>query len=246
MPHPSPASIPLFHSPVPSTPPCNILWSLSKFETLFFFLETKPTCPNLKFKLPLLRAGRFRLKKNNIYKLSYFFSLTSYLLPLTLTHPTRTNKNARTNCKHANRRRDGRRPKRTHHGRRVGRWWCQRRWWYVSDQDFVCFTFTSLHFNSPLLPFFPSFLLSFFPSSLLPFFTLHLSTHMQTGVAMDVEELEAPDVNAGDDHFVYYFVMDGKQQRKKKRKRRKKQVKSLKQIKKEMVSKWICFSLTTL
>ena len=121
MPHPSPASIPLFHSPVPSTPPCNILWSLSKFETLIFFLETKPTCPNLKFKLPLLRAGRFRLKKNNIYKLSYFFSLTSYFLPLTLTHPTRTKKKARTNCKHANRRRDGRRPKRNHHGRRVRR-----------------------------------------------------------------------------------------------------------------------------
>jgi hypothetical protein len=63
----------------------------------------------------------------------------------------------------------------------------------------------SLHFTSTH-PFFPSFLLSFFPSSLLPFFTLHLSTHMQTGDAMDVdhdgtimvEELEGGGVNAGD------------------------------------------------
>ena len=170
MPHPSPASIPLFHSPVPSTPPCNILWSLSKFETLIFFLETKPTCPNLKFKLPLLRAGRFRLKKNNIYKLSYFFSLTSYFLPLTLTHPTRTKKMLGQTAN-----------MQTGDAMEVE----QDETFMVEELealgvnagDGTCPIKTlsvllSLHFTSTH-PFFPSSLLPFFPSSLLPTPPLH-------------------------------------------------------------------------
>ena len=184
MPHPSPASIPLFHSPVPSTPPCNILWSLSKFETLIFFLETKPTCPNLKFKLPLLRAGRLRLRKNYMYKLSYFFSLTSYLLPLTLTHPTRTKKMLRQTAN-----------MQTGHAMDVDQYEPsmveELEGDGVNAGDGTCpintssvllsLLFTSTHpfFPSFLLSFFPSFLLSFFPSSLLHTPPLHPHANRQ-------------------------------------------------------------------